>query len=128
MTPAAKEKKHQAEQNKQEPEGAGPENQRPGTRKAPPQAGQDRERTKHPGRNTFRLFWSAGSWVGALCTVLGTAPEGSAAEPPRAALLNPPPFECPLGNSSTTVVQRRASREHLPGDSTTTVVSRGLGE
>ena len=35
------------------------------------------------------------------------SPEGSAAEPSRAALLNPPPFECPLGNSSTTVVQRR---------------------
>ena len=88
--------------------------------------GQGEDKT--PGQKHVSSLRSAGSWVGALCPVLGSVPEGSAAEPPRAALLNPPPFECPLGNSSTTVVQRRASREHLPGDSTTTVVSRGLGE
>ena len=120
MTPAAKEKKHQAERNKQEPEGAGPENQRPGTRKAPPQAGQDREETGHQGRNTFRVR---------EVPVLGSAPFARFwGRCPRGVPLNPPPFECPLGNSSTTVVQRRASREHLRGDSTTTVVSRGLGE
>ena len=116
MTPAASRKKHQAEQNKQETEGAGPENQRPGTRKTPAEEGQDREKT--PGQKHFSPLRSAGSWVGALCPVLGSVPEGSAAEPPRAALLNPPPFECQLGNSTTTVVQRRPSREHLPGDST----------
>ena len=53
------------------------------------------------GRRPFVRFW-------------GRRPEGSATEPSRAALLNPPPFECPAGQLvHTTVVQRRASRERF---------------
>ena len=70
------------------------------------------------GRKQLYLFvLNAGSWDGALFFARFWGRRL------RAVLLNPPPFECQLGNSTTTVIQRRSSHEHLPGDSTTTVVS-----
>ena len=66
--------------NKQEPAGAGPEKQRPGTREAPTRQART-ERSQDTRAETRFAFESAGPWVGALCPVLGPAPEGSATEP-----------------------------------------------
>ena len=86
MTPAASRKKHEGR-----PRQTGT---RRGRAREPATRNQESPGTGRPGHQDgkrFAFFGSAGSWVGALCTVLGTAPEGSAAEPSRAALLNPPP-------------------------------------
>ena len=100
MTPAANGKKQEEkEKTDRNHTGTGQENQRPET---PGTASRDKEETRHQGRFVFRLE-SAGSRVGALRSVLGSAPEGSA--------LNPPPFQSQLGLDHRTGGQRRPSLE-----------------
>ena len=63
MTPAVNRKKRNKEQT-----GPGPAKENP--RKGTGAASQAKAKTGHQGRNTYRLG-SAGSWVGALCLLLG---------------------------------------------------------
>ena len=82
--------------------GTGKENQGTEPGKETRTASQDRQETGHQGHFTFR-FGCDGSWVGALCSVLGSAPEGSA--------LDPPPFQSQTELDLQTGGQRRASLE-----------------
>ena len=121
MTPAAKRRNRNRKQT-------GPGLAKEHSRKETGAASQAKAKTGHQGRNTFRLG-SAGSWVGALClllgyrvgalcSVLGSAPAFESQTGDSTILVKGVPSECQHGNS-TNLVEGFPLVSLQPGDSTT---------
>ena len=104
VTPAANGKKQkEKEKNRQKHAGTGKKNQRHEPWKETPAGPTRTGRTPDTKTVSLFVFVSDGCGVGALCSVLGSAPEGSA--------LNPPPFQSKLELDPRTGGQRRSSPE-----------------
>ena len=97
VTPAANGRKQRKKKNRQKHAGTGKKNQRPEPGKETPAGPTRTGRTPDTKAVSLFVFVSARSGVGALCSVLGSAPEGSA--------LNPPPFQSQLELDPRTVVK-----------------------
>ena len=107
VTPAANGKKQKEKEKENRQKHAGTEqkkkNQRHEPGKETPSGPTRTGRTPDTKTVSLFVFVSDGCGVGALCSVLGSAPEGSA--------LNPPPFQSQLELDLQTGGQRLASPE-----------------